>query len=59
MRHRLIGSLFFSLLLATSLAAKFSANVSHLHVNESATRFLLQKGGATVSLALETCCRIA
>jgi A-macroglobulin TED domain/Alpha-2-macroglobulin family/MG2 domain/Carboxypeptidase regulatory-like domain/A-macroglobulin receptor binding domain/Macroglobulin domain MG3 len=53
MRHRLIGSLFFCLLSAAIFAAKFSANVSTLHVNESATRFLLQKEGATVSLALE------
>jgi A-macroglobulin receptor binding domain len=53
MCHRLIGSLIFCLLSATIFAAKFSAKVSHLHINESATRFLLQKGGATVSLALE------
>jgi A-macroglobulin TED domain/Alpha-2-macroglobulin family/Carboxypeptidase regulatory-like domain/MG2 domain/A-macroglobulin receptor binding domain/Macroglobulin domain MG3 len=53
MRHRLIGSLFFCLLSAAIFAAKFSANISSLHVNESATRFLLQKEGATVSLAVE------
>jgi A-macroglobulin TED domain/Alpha-2-macroglobulin family/MG2 domain/Carboxypeptidase regulatory-like domain/A-macroglobulin receptor binding domain/Macroglobulin domain MG3/Alpha-2-macroglobulin bait region domain len=53
MRHRLIGPLFFCLLSTAIFAAKFSANISTLHVNESATRFLLQKEGATVSLALE------
>jgi hypothetical protein len=37
MRHRLIGSLFFCPLSATIFAAKFSANISNLHVNESAT----------------------
>lgn len=53
MRHRLIGSLFFCLLSAAIFAAKFSANIAPLHVNESATRFLLQKAGAIVSLAVE------
>ncbi|MBO0719469.1 MAG: carboxypeptidase regulatory-like domain-containing protein, partial [Blastocatellia bacterium] len=48
MRHRLIA-LFLCLL----PAAVFAIPSSTLHVNESATRFLLQEGEASVVLALE------
>jgi A-macroglobulin TED domain/Alpha-2-macroglobulin family/MG2 domain/Carboxypeptidase regulatory-like domain/A-macroglobulin receptor binding domain/Macroglobulin domain MG3 len=54
MRHRQIGSLFFCLLSATIFTANFSAKITTtLHVNESTTRFHLQKEGATVSLAMD------
>ncbi len=53
MRYHLIGSLFLCLLSASIFVAKFSAKTSGLRVNESATKFSLLKGDATVSLALE------
>ena len=53
MRHRLIGSLLVCLFTASIFAAKFSANAIGLRVNESATKFSLQKEKAVVSLAIE------
>ncbi|HEU0179475.1 MAG TPA: MG2 domain-containing protein, partial [Blastocatellia bacterium] len=53
MRHRLIGSIFVCLFSALIGAARFSANSPGLRVNESATKFSLQKAGAVVSLAIE------
>ncbi len=52
MRHRLIGSLLVCLFSASIFAAKFSANTVGLRVNESATKFSLQKEKAAVSLAI-------
>lgn len=53
MRRRLIGSILVCLFSASIFAARFSANSPSLRVNESATKFSLQKAGAAVSLALE------
>ncbi len=53
MRHRLIGSILVCLFSASIFAARFSANSAGLRVNESATKFSLQKAGAVVSLAIE------
>ncbi|HKQ73450.1 MAG TPA: MG2 domain-containing protein [Blastocatellia bacterium] len=53
MRHRLIGSLLVCLFSASIFAAKFSANAVGLRVNESATKFSLQKEKAVISLAIE------
>jgi uncharacterized protein YfaS (alpha-2-macroglobulin family) len=53
MRHRLIGSILVCLFSASIFAARFSANSLGLRVNESATKFSLQKAGAVVSLAIE------
>jgi len=53
MRRRLIGSMLVCLFSASIFAARFSANSPGLRVNESATKFSLQKSGAVVSLAIE------
>jgi A-macroglobulin TED domain/Alpha-2-macroglobulin family/MG2 domain/Carboxypeptidase regulatory-like domain/A-macroglobulin receptor binding domain/Macroglobulin domain MG3 len=53
MRHRLIGSIVVCLFSASIFAARYSANNPSLRVNESATKFSLQKAGAVVSLAIE------
>jgi hypothetical protein len=53
MRRRLIGSILVCLFSASIFAAGFSANSPGLRVNESATKFSLQKAGAVVSLAVE------
>jgi hypothetical protein len=57
MRHRLIDRLIVTLLVclfsASIFAANFSVSVIDLRVNEAATKFLLQKEGAVVTLALE------
>jgi hypothetical protein len=53
MRHRVIGSLLVCLFTASIFAAKFSANAVGVRVNESATKFSLQKEKAVVSLAIE------
>jgi A-macroglobulin complement component/alpha-2-macroglobulin family protein/MG2 domain-containing protein/carboxypeptidase family protein/A-macroglobulin receptor/macroglobulin-like protein len=53
MRQRLVASILVCLFSASIFAAKFSANSPGLRVNESATKFSLQKSGAVVSLAIE------
>src|SRR5262245_57609828 len=53
MRHRVIGSILVCLFSASIFAARFSANSPGLRVNESATKFSLQKAVAVVSLAIE------
>src|SRR5262249_15964891 len=53
MRHRLIGSVLVCLFSASIFAARFSASSPSLRVNESATKFSLEKAGAVVSLAIE------
>src|SRR5215475_6038276 len=53
MRRRLIGSILVCLFSASIFAARFSANSPGLRVNESATKFSLQKAVAVVSLAIE------
>ncbi len=53
MRYRLIGSILVCLFSASIFAARFSAGGAILRVNESATKFLLKKEGAVVSLAVE------
>jgi hypothetical protein len=53
MRRRLIGSILVCLFSASIFAARYSANSPGLRVNESGTKFSLQKAGAVVSLAIE------
>jgi uncharacterized protein YfaS (alpha-2-macroglobulin family) len=53
MRHRLIGSVLVCLFSVSIFAARFSANSPELRINESTTKFALQKSGAVVSLAIE------
>jgi hypothetical protein len=53
MRRLLIGSILVCLFSASIFAARFSANSPGLRVNESSTKFSLQKSGAAVSLAIE------
>ncbi|MGE0130751.1 MAG: MG2 domain-containing protein [Blastocatellales bacterium] len=53
MRYRLIGLVLACLFSASIFAAKFSATVANLHINESATKFSITKEGAVISLALE------
>jgi hypothetical protein len=53
MRYRLVATLLVCLFSASIFAARFSANVADLRINESATKFSLKKEGAVVSLALE------
>ncbi|HKC88775.1 MAG TPA: MG2 domain-containing protein, partial [Blastocatellia bacterium] len=53
MRRRLIGSVLVCLFSASIFAARFSASSPGLRVNESATKFSLEKAGAVVSLAIE------
>src|SRR5262245_46648297 len=53
MRHRMIGLVVVCLFSATIFAARYSAGSSGLRVNESATKFSLQKDKAVISLAIE------
>src|SRR5215510_11073663 len=53
MRRRLIGLVLVCLFSASIFAARFSAGVGPLRVDESATKFSLMKEGAVVSLAIE------